>query len=114
MLVKFKSKAAAEVLMYEDHAKRILDLLHKDSKIGILTAEELPTAIARVEEEIAESGKHPTSEVVQHDVAAHHGEDGNDNDHEDISAVTFHARAYPLLEMMRAAQKNHNDVMWGV
>ena len=38
MLVTFKSKAAAEVLMYEDHAKRILDLLNKDVKRGIITA----------------------------------------------------------------------------
>ncbi|MFL6718294.1 MAG: DUF1840 family protein, partial [Burkholderiaceae bacterium] len=25
MLIKFKSKAAAEILMYKEHAKRILD-----------------------------------------------------------------------------------------
>lgn len=114
MLVTFKSKAAAEVLMYEEHAKRILDLLHKDSKMGVLTAAELPNAIARVEAEIAESRKHPVSDVVTQDIAAHHGEAGDDNEHEQVSVVTFQARAYPLLEMMRAAQKSHHDVMWGV
>jgi len=114
MLVKFKSKAAAEVLMYEDHAKRILDLLHKDSKIGVLTVAELPNAIARVEAEIAESKKHPISDVVQQDITAHHGNEGDDNEHDQVSVVTFYARAYPLLEMMRAAQKHNHNVMWGV
>jgi len=114
MLVTFKSKAAAEVLMYEDHAKRILDLLHKDVTRGIITANEMPGAIARLEAEIAESKTHPASEEVQRDVSTHHGESGDDNEHEPVEVVTFSTRAYPLLEMMRAAQKDGKDVMWGV
>jgi hypothetical protein len=114
MLVTFKSKAASDVMMYEDHAKRILDLLHKDVKRGIVTAAEMPAAIQRVEEEIAESKMHPVSEEMQRDVVAHHGEDGDDNEHEPAEYVTFATRAYPLLEMMRAAQRGKNDVMWGV
>lgn len=114
MLVRFKSKAAAEVLMYEEHAKRILDLLHKDVKRGVLTKEELPLAIARLEQEITESRLHPVSEEVRHDVMAHHGEGGDDNEHEPVEFVSFATRAYPLLEMIRAAQHDGADVMWGV
>jgi hypothetical protein len=29
-------------------------------------------------------------------------------------AVSFGARAYPLLEMLRAAHREHEFVMWGV
>lgn len=114
MLVTFKSKAAAEVLMYEEHAKRILDLLHKDVKRGIITAEEVPSAVARLEEEIAESRLHPASEEVRRDVLAHHGEEGDDNEHEPVEFVSFATRAYPLLAMLRAAQQEGHDVMWGV
>jgi hypothetical protein len=114
MLVKFRSKAAADVMMYEEHAKRILDLLHKDVKRGIFTAAELPEAIKRLEAEIAESRVHPVSEVVQRDIVAHHGETGDDNEHEQVEFVTFGTRAYPLLEMLRAAQKGNNDVIWGI
>jgi hypothetical protein len=114
MLVTFKSKAAAEVLMYEEHAKRILDLLNKDVTRGIITAEETPNAVARIEAEIAESRLHPTSEEVRRDVHAHHGDDGDDNEHEPVELVTFATRAYPLLEMLRAAKQNRQDVMWGV
>lgn len=114
MLVTFKSKAAAEVLMYEEHAKRILDLLDKDVKQGIITAQETPRAIAKLETEIAENKLHPHSEVVQRDVMAHHGDEGDDNEHEPVEFVSFATRAYPLLEMLRAAHRENYDVMWGV
>lgn len=114
MLVTFKSKAAAEVLMYEDHAKRILDLLNKDVKRGVITSAETPTALAKLEAEIAESRLHPTSEEVRRDVLAHHGEEGDDKEHEPVEFVSFATRAYPLLEMLRAARQDGHDVMWGV
>jgi hypothetical protein len=114
MLIRFKSKAAAEVLMYEEHAKRILDLFGKDIHRGVLTAEEMPQAVQRLEAEIVESRQHPVSDEVTHDVAAHHNAQGDDNEHEPIEIVTFANRAYPLLEMMRAAEKGRNDILWGV
>lgn len=114
MLVTFKSKAAAEVMMYEEHAKRILDLLNKDVKRGIITSEEAPKAVAELEAEIAESRLHPASEEMRRDVMAHHGEEGDDNEHEPPEYVSFATRAYPLLEMLRAARNEGQDVMWGV
>ncbi len=114
MLVTFKSKSAAEVLMYEEHAKRILDLLNKDVKRGVLTPAEMPQAVARLEAEIAESRLHPITEEVHRDVVAHHGDDWDNNEHEPVEFVSFATRAYPLLEMMRAARHDGHDVMWGV
>lgn len=114
MLVTFKSKAAAEVLMYEEHARRILDLFDKDVKRGIITAAEAPSAIKRLEAEIAESRLHPASEEVERDVRAHHNEQGDDNEHEPPEYVSFATRAYPLLAMLRAAQQEGRDVVWGV
>ena len=46
MLLTFKSKGAADVLMYEAHAKPLLDLLHKDLKRGVITAAEAGPATA--------------------------------------------------------------------
>ncbi|TFW10419.1 DUF1840 domain-containing protein [Oxalobacteraceae bacterium OM1] len=114
MLVTFKSKAAAEVLMYEEHAKRILDLLGKDVHRGVLTAEEMPNAVAKLEAEVGESRRHSAAEEVKRDVLAHHGEAGDDNEHEPAEYVSFATRAYPLLEMMRAAQHDRTDILWGV
>ncbi|HWT72475.1 MAG TPA: DUF1840 domain-containing protein [Oxalicibacterium sp.] len=114
MLVKFKSKAAAEVMMYEEHAKRILDLLHKDPKQGVITAAETDNAIKLLENEIVESKAHVASEAVERDIVAHHNENGDDNEHEDPQPVSFSSRAYPLLEMLRAAREQKADILWGV
>lgn len=114
MLITFHSKAAADIMMYKDHAKLILDLLHKDSDQGIITAAEAPRAIEIIEKEIEESKRHPMSELVKRDVEAHHGEEGDDAEHEDAQIVTFAMRAYPLLDMLREAKKGGFDVVWGV
>lgn len=114
MLITFTSKAAAEVLMYKEHAKRILDLLHKDVNRGVITAAEAPQAVAILEQEIEESRKHAASADVERDVHAHHGDQGDDTDHEGMEVVSFATRAYPLLEMLRAAKAGGHDVLWGV
>ncbi|MCE2866051.1 MAG: DUF1840 domain-containing protein [Oxalobacteraceae bacterium] len=107
MLVTFKSKAAAEILMYEAHAKPILDLLGKDIERGVITADETGQAIERIESEIAArkvSAAAPTDDEDS-DGGAKKGLD---------EVVSFGARAYPLLEMLRAAHREHAFVMWGV
>ncbi|MFJ2986930.1 DUF1840 domain-containing protein [Collimonas sp. NPDC087041] len=114
MLVTFKSKASAEVIMFEHDAKRILDLLNKDVKIGVITAAEGADAIAKLEAETSESRAHPASDSVQRDIAAHHNEAGDDSGHEPVQTVNFANKIYPLLEMLREARKHNNDVLWGV
>jgi hypothetical protein len=113
MLVKFKSKAAAEVVMYEEHAKLILDLLGKDAKQGIVTAEQAGPAIAAIEAEIERLDRLEAEEAKKN-------EPEPDEDDDDIGqagqapVVKFSARAYPLLEMLRAADKARQPVVWGV
>ncbi|MFP5391756.1 MAG: DUF1840 domain-containing protein [Gammaproteobacteria bacterium] len=114
MFVTFTSRAAAEVLMYKEHAKRILDLLHKDVEQGVITAEEAPRAIQILENEIAEARAHAAAEEIKHDVETHHNDERDDNEHEEMTIVSFGARAFPLLEMLRAARETGYDVMWGV
>jgi len=104
MLIIFKSKAAAEVIMYEEHAKPILDLLGKDIKRGVITAEEAPGAIARLEAEIAQRKK------------AEQPQDGQADEPENTPTrgVSFATRLYPLLEMLRAADRKKQPVAWGI
>jgi predicted metalloendopeptidase len=100
--------------MYKEHAKRMLDLLGKDVNRGVITAAEAARAVEVLEKEIAESRKHQASDDVQRDVQAHHGEVSEDSDHEGMEVVSFATRAYPLLEMLRAARDGGHDVLWGV
>ncbi len=114
MLITFKSKAAAEVTMYQEHAKPLLDLINKDVKMGVITAAEAAAVAAKLEAVVHESKLHPTSEEVARDIVAHHAADEADHDHEASQFVSFATRAYPLLEMIRAAAKGGNDILWGV
>jgi hypothetical protein len=51
---------------------------------------------------------------MQRDVNAHHGDTTEDSDHEGAQLVSFSTRAFPLLEMLRAARDGGNDILWGV
>jgi len=114
MLITFKSKAAADVVMYESHAKPIFDLLHKDLGRGVITAAEAGDAIAILEKQIAASKAHEAAEALERDVNAHHNASVDDHNHEKIEPVSFSARAYPLLDMLREAHKGNYDILWGV
>lgn len=107
MLITFKSKAAADLLMYKTHAKPLLDTLGKDVDQGIITAEDMAAAIAALENEIALNKRQPA--IDQDDRKDSYGDDL-----ESGKQVSISARAFPLLEMMRAAQKENTFVMWGV
>ena len=107
MLITFKSNAAADLLMYKAHAKPFLDSLGKDLDQGTLTAEEMAAAITALENEITLSKQHPGANPDDN-------KDSYGDDLESGKQVSISARAFPLLEMMRAAQKENTFVMWGV
>lgn len=112
MLITFKSKAAPNILMYEKDAKRLLDLLGKDSKRGVITKDEAAAALETLQSEIA-----TVTRTEQEAPTANTDEDGRfgeDREHEQAQTVSFSTRAYPFLEMLRAAQRSGNDVLWGV
>lgn len=115
MLITFKSKAAADIVMYKEHAQRILDLLDKDIDRGIIVSEDVEEAIATIEAAVAESRAHPISEQVDRDVIAHpQPNEAGDHNHEPVGNVSFASRAFPLLEMLRAAREQDCSVVWGV
>jgi hypothetical protein len=110
MLITFTSKSSADVLMYETHAKPILDLLGKDTQRGVITAEETGDAIARIESAIAQSKQPQGAGSPGSAIDAAEIEEGV---HPSELSVSFAARAFPLLEMLRAARSEQQFVMWG-
>ncbi len=113
MLITFKSKAAADVLMYEQHAKRILDLLHKDVKRGVITVPELDGALQALEPVLAESRNRSPAESLHHDSNRQPGAAKDDDETEHSEYVSFATRAYPLLAMLREAKRTGVSVTWG-
>ncbi|MBC3832448.1 DUF1840 domain-containing protein [Undibacterium amnicola] len=113
MLIIFKSKAAAEVIMYKEHIALVLDALSKDSHRGVITFAESANAIALIEKLIEEDKQIRKQQESLNDNA----DDESDLDEfekKKRDTVTLSARLFPILDMLRAANKKQEDVLWGV
>lgn len=98
MLVRFISKSAASVSMFEKDAALMLKLIgHSGTIPGAIRAKDVADRLATLEAAVAV------------DVS----EQAEGADHEDDEPVVpTSRRAYPLMELMRAAIANGEDVMW--
>ena len=107
MIYKFKSKAAGDVIMLEPNGRRVLEIIGKDAgPKGIVLPEQMPAAIAALEAAIADEEAH--SKGV-HD-EAHPGTDTPERP----LAVSLRQRAVPFLDMLRRAQTEGQEIVWGV
>jgi hypothetical protein len=100
MLITFKSPASADVMMFGDVARNILEIIGKEyADKGIITVENLPAAIAKLKAAIIadiQIRSHATSNSV--------GED----------SVGIAQRAPPLVELLEWSLKQEVPVVWGV
>lgn len=111
MLVTFKSAASADVIMFGDIAKKLIAVLGKDPEDGkgIVTAEQLPAAIANLRAAIDEDRARQAARTEASEAADHEaGRTGM------AAPVGFAQRAWPLLDMLEAAHKEGVPVTWGV
>jgi hypothetical protein len=106
-MVRFSSKASGDVSMLDAHAHRLLEILGKpESARGVITTEQLPEAIARLDAAIAQEAS--VREQADDD------EQDEKDDKSDDDDVSLAQRAYPLLDMLRRAQARGVDVIWGL
>lgn len=109
-LVVFRSRAAAEIYMFAESARRIFEIIGKaDAPRGVITAEQVPEAFARLQAAV-------DAERAQLKAAADEAEDADRRGDETPAprVITLGQRAYPLLEMLRAAQSDRVEVTWGL
>ena len=105
MLVTFRTKAYANITMFGDVAKQLLELMgHSGTVPSAIKAEDVPVALARLEAAIAQRRTADASSALDDD----HGRDGYDAPRK----VTLSQRAVPLLELLRAAAAKKHDVLW--
>lgn len=111
-LVVFRSKAAGEIFMFAETARRIFGIIGKqDMARGVISAEQVPDALARLAAAVEEE----KIQLQQAREAAEQAERRGETPAEGAApAITLAQRAHPLLEMLRAAQKKRVDVTWGV
>ena len=105
MIYRFKSKATGDLVMMGPVGDRILRLIGRDpAPQGIIEAAALPAAIAALERAVAEEAA-PQADA---DDGSGDGKAGG------ADKVSLRQRAWPLLEMMRRAQREGHDIVWGV
>lgn len=107
-MITFRSRAAADVMMFDDVAKRMMDLMGKEQTArGIVTVEQLPEVIARLKAAIAA------------DRALHAGE-LDTPESEPVPGggqrayVGLAQRAVPLVQLLEYSLKDETPVTWGV
>lgn len=113
MLVTFKSRASADVIMFGDPARRLLEILGKggDTK-GIVTVEQLPGAIDALRSAIDED---KAQQQAARDAEAQAESEESDPEQRGMAApVGLAQRAWPLLDMLETAQREEVPVVWGV
>ena len=114
MLVKFKSKAAADVMMLDRHAQKALAPFGKSTANGYFSVSELDDAIGVLEATTVDSKHHAATQALAQDVELHNDVEGVSHFPQVQEAVDFAAHLFPLLEMMRAARRTASVVTWNL
>lgn len=105
MLVTFRTSAYANITMFGDVAKQLLELLgHSGTIPSAIKAEDVPAALARIEAAVERRRAEEVADVPEGDRSR--------DDYDAPRKVTLSQRAVPLLELLRAAAANKADVMW--
>ena len=109
-LVVFRSRAAAEIYMFTESARRIFEIIGKaDAPRGVITAEQVPQALALLQAAVDAEREQLKAQADEAEDADRRGEQAPAP-----RAITLGQRAFPLLAMLRAAQADGVEVTWGV
>ncbi|MDV5167673.1 DUF1840 domain-containing protein [Photobacterium rosenbergii] len=108
MLVTFKCKVHANVVMFGDVAKQFLKFMgHCENIPGAIDPQDIDDALAKL---TAETQRLRHLELQSADEEAVDVDDVADLDMEPV--VSLHTRATPLIEMLQAAKQAECHVMW--
>jgi hypothetical protein len=103
MLVTFTTKAYADIVMFGDVAKDLLELMgHSGTVPGAIAAESVPVALASLRAAAARVPDRSGDDSVAVD----------NSDARDGPPVALAQRAYPLIELLRAAGAEGAGVSW--
>ena len=98
MLVTFKTKSYANITLFGDVAKNILEMMDFGVSVpGAIVAKDVATALENLRSDLSS--------------APETGPQTADFD-DDQTTVSLHTRAIPLIELLESAVQDNNDVMW--
>ena len=98
MLITFKSKAYANITMFGDIGRQMLEMMAFGTSVpGAIVAKDVPQALENLEQAL---DKLPEQEQS--------ADDADDNQ----PVVSLHSRAVPLVELLQAAVRDETYVHW--
>ncbi len=110
-LYVFRSKAAGEILMLEQPARRLLAILgREDAPRGVIRAGEIEAALQRLDAAVAAEAAELAAQRAQGAPAP----EDDDSVPRMTLPVSLRQRAWPLQQMLRAAHERAVDVTWGI
>lgn len=111
-LVTFSSKVAGDIVMFAENARRIFEIIGRpESSRGVITAAQVPDALQRLTAAVQQE-KEQLAQATQR--SAEDGDGGQSAADLRARGGTLSQRAFPLIQMLQAAQKKQADVTWGV
>jgi Domain of unknown function (DUF1840) len=107
MLYKFKSKAAGDLIMLEPNGRQVLQIIGKDpGPKGIIEPAQMGAAVQALEAAIAKD------EAGQKQADAQASAKGEKPVR--AEGISLRQRAVPFVDMLRRAEKEGEDIVWGV
>lgn len=120
MIYEFRSRATGSIVMMGKVAERMLGIIGKPAgPQGIITVAQLPEAISRLQAAIADErhareAAHATERAAGSLSKPASGGGHDEEDTRSDAAVSFEARAQPLIEMFERSLAGQRDVTWGL
>jgi len=109
-LIVFRSKAAGEIFMFAETARRIFEILgRQEATRGVITADQVPDALKKLVDAVEEEKAQLKAAKEDAELQDKQGEGTVQP-----RPITLGQRAFPLIEMLREAQKKKVDVTWGI
>lgn len=106
-MIKFSSRAAADLWMTDTHGRRLLDIIGKTkAERGAIAVPEIPAALAALRAAIEAERRGQAGDIET--------PDDEDAREQQAQAVDLGRRAYPLMDMLERAAKREVEVLWGV
>ena len=109
MIYKFKSKATGDLIMLGPHGDQVLRLIGREPAAqGIIEPAAMAAALSALQDAVA---------AESDQAAAAAGDDTGtnpDTSPDPARAVALRQRVWPMVEMLRRAQRAGAAVVWGV
>ncbi len=103
MLITFRCRSYSSVTMFGDIALQLIKMMgHSGTVPGSIGEQDVPQALDTLEAALAQYS------AVE---AASPADDNNDEEQTEPN-VGLSRRAYPLIELLKAAIKENTDVVW--